>query len=507
MRFLLLHIILFISGLCLRAQDQTHTFTIRDTSGQIIVSGLLSSFLPKKKDSHSTYHYFYKGQLFQVSGSYAGYVLHGPYQRFDTLNNLIEEGTFKYGRKEGTWKTWYQNGQLAASSSYKKGKKNGESNNFNRQGELIRITHYKNGLLNGRFEEYKNGQLVEKKVYKKGQVKTDHRKKKTIKKRVVKERAEEQSKKEKKENIPKDKSLTQPVNHPQLTTAKLQDIQVFVKSEKGKFLNDVSIKINKFQSGKEQYRQFGTTDANGRYQLSRDSTEYVLYFSKSGYDQQVFRVYPYEKRTSLNITLKKEVKCTKWRAKILQASFDYVIRNATIQIQDKNGRLIQQISSNQSGYFEYCFECGKNYELFVFKDKFLSVKEPITFNQDCIPSLNQGFRFYLSPEPQISPPIAQQEENINISPKEKSSQRLQVAKKSQSIPFYVVVGTFSKKKNAEKRLNEVKALGYQEAEIIQYIDSGLYAVSIGQFSNETKANKLRSNILKKDQIKSFVKKL
>jgi hypothetical protein len=550
MRFLLLYIILFVSGFSLKAQEQTHTFTIRDTSGQIVAVGLLSEFQQKKKENQ-TYHYFYKGQIHQVTGSYAGYLLHGPFQRFDTLNKLVEEGNFQYGRKEGTWKSWHSNGKIKTTLSYKKGKKSGTSKSYDAQGVLILVSHFKNDLLHGKYEVYESGELVEEKLFRKGvekvrggegegekvreregerrrlgegesgndkdNLKNNVRGKKGDRKQRLGDeqmgRVGDSGRKGdlealgKRDLVSRERRRKTQKTDVQETSTSIHKIQVFVKDKNGKALNDVSIKINKFRKGKEQYKQFGNTDAQGHYLLTRDSGDYVLYLSKSGFEQEVYRVYEYEKRTALNINLKEEILCTNWKGKVLQSSFDYTIRNATVQIQDKNGRLIKQVYTNHTGLFEFCFECGKQYELFVFKDNFSSVKEPISFNKNCTPSLNQGFRFYLSPEQLEKPPIAQQEEKINVSPKQQNLQTLSVAKKDQSFPFYVVVGSFSKKKNAEKRLKEVKALGYKQAEIIKYLDTGLFGVSIGGFKNETKANELKTDILKKDQIKSFVKKL
>ena len=43
------------------------------------------------------------------------------YQEWHENGKLEEEGNYKYGKKEGIWKTWHNNGQLAGIRKFKSG--------------------------------------------------------------------------------------------------------------------------------------------------------------------------------------------------------------------------------------------------------------------------------------------------------------------------------------------------------------------------------------------------
>lgn len=56
---------------------------------------------------------------------YQGGKLHGSRQMFGRHGELLEQGEFREGKKEGIWRTWHPNGELASEEFYKRGKQDG----------------------------------------------------------------------------------------------------------------------------------------------------------------------------------------------------------------------------------------------------------------------------------------------------------------------------------------------------------------------------------------------
>ena len=72
--------------------------------------------------------------------------------------------------------------------------------------------------------------------------------------------------------------------------------------------------------------------------------------------------------------------------------------------------------------------------------------------------------------------------------------------------FYVVAGTFSSTTNAQKRLEELRNLGY-EAQIMTFDASPYQAVCAGRFEDDASAKSFVKSLKEKHQIKSYVKRL
>ena len=81
------------------------------------------------------------------------------------------QGKISKGLKNGTWKIYYQNGQLSYKVIYKYGKKEGKYLRFWRNGKAMAKGNYKNDKQEGEYlSYYKNGQLWAKDIYKNGQL-------------------------------------------------------------------------------------------------------------------------------------------------------------------------------------------------------------------------------------------------------------------------------------------------------------------------------------------------
>ncbi len=70
-------------------------------------------------------------------------------------------------KREGEYKRWYDNGQLAEHCFYKDDKREGELKEWHRNGLLYRCFFYKNGKREGEYREWRNnGQLQDHCFYK-----------------------------------------------------------------------------------------------------------------------------------------------------------------------------------------------------------------------------------------------------------------------------------------------------------------------------------------------------
>ena len=78
-----------------------------------------------------------------------------------------EKILFKEGKTNGTFESYYENGQLDLKSTFKEGVLNGPYESYYENGQLNVKTNYKEGVLNGPYEiYYENGQLNVKTNYK-----------------------------------------------------------------------------------------------------------------------------------------------------------------------------------------------------------------------------------------------------------------------------------------------------------------------------------------------------
>jgi antitoxin component YwqK of YwqJK toxin-antitoxin module len=118
-------------------------------------------------------YFWFKGGLVHNSEyGAAGELLHNDYVKFYHSNQLAEAGRYKFGLKEGYWKTWFADGTLQSKTYWNKGQKDGSFYAYGPTGELVEQGSYKNNLKHGRWInytlkdtlKYRNGEIVIKKV-------------------------------------------------------------------------------------------------------------------------------------------------------------------------------------------------------------------------------------------------------------------------------------------------------------------------------------------------------
>lgn len=71
--------------------------------------------------------------------------------------------------------------------------------------------------------------------------------------------------------------------------------------------------------------------------------------------------------------------------------------------------------------------------------------------------------------------------------------------------YYVVAGSFSSEANANKRLAELKRLGYNDAQVVQFPGSPYFSVSVRKCATQREALGLKKQLESKDKIDAFVR--
>ena len=74
--------------------------------------------------------------------------------RVDANGVVLEKGSLKNGIKQGTWTTFYPNGEPQLVMSYVDGKKQGMAIGFDKNGRVNRISHFANDKFHGRHREF-----------------------------------------------------------------------------------------------------------------------------------------------------------------------------------------------------------------------------------------------------------------------------------------------------------------------------------------------------------------
>ena len=94
------------------------------------------------------------------------------YDNYNDTNNYTQTKLLYYeyfvfnGKKNGTYKAYYENGQLREICNYKDGKKEGGNIKYYNDGCIRIICNYKNDKLEGEYNKYYDGKLFQKSFYK-----------------------------------------------------------------------------------------------------------------------------------------------------------------------------------------------------------------------------------------------------------------------------------------------------------------------------------------------------
>jgi len=75
---------------------------------------------PKAK-ANLFYYWYGANEIHVTQGGFSGKLLNGSYTEFYLNKNLEEQGSFKKGLKNGTWKRWNEDGTLNQVTQWKNG--------------------------------------------------------------------------------------------------------------------------------------------------------------------------------------------------------------------------------------------------------------------------------------------------------------------------------------------------------------------------------------------------
>jgi hypothetical protein len=123
-----------------------------------------------KFDQNKNYSWFVKDTILITQSGYDGKLLHGEFKVFHPNKNIIEEGVYKNGLKEGLWRLWYANGTLKQTVHWSKGIVDGKFEEFDQGGKKIRSGFYRNNLFTGHIYVYLQNGSSQKIYYQNGKL-------------------------------------------------------------------------------------------------------------------------------------------------------------------------------------------------------------------------------------------------------------------------------------------------------------------------------------------------
>ena len=104
--------------------------------------------------------------LFEIKGIYYNKLTEVP---FTGKIDGKKKGSFKNGKRDGSWIGYWANGKLQSKTNHKNGKLEGSWVSYHLNGQLRDKGQYKNGLKDGSwFSYFGNGQLSSRRNYKDG---------------------------------------------------------------------------------------------------------------------------------------------------------------------------------------------------------------------------------------------------------------------------------------------------------------------------------------------------
>lgn len=94
---------------------------ITDTAVTTVIEIKPVNSSPRAK-ADRTYYWYEAGIIHATQGGFSGKLLNGSYDQYYRDKSLKEQGTFRKGLKDGTWKNWNRDGSLAAIMKWDNGK-------------------------------------------------------------------------------------------------------------------------------------------------------------------------------------------------------------------------------------------------------------------------------------------------------------------------------------------------------------------------------------------------
>lgn len=177
--FVVLFLGVQLSNIQAQLTIEKHLITSNTAGGYIKAYIYPYKSLRVKPEKDVIYYYYQGSKISYNQGGYTGHLLHGKSETISSDKTLLEQGHFLKGVRQGTWKRWYANGNLANVSQWRKGRKHGLCWTYDKAGILTEKARYKKGLLHGKVSIIERGTIIQKKKYKKGE---EHIKEEKVKK-------------------------------------------------------------------------------------------------------------------------------------------------------------------------------------------------------------------------------------------------------------------------------------------------------------------------------------
>jgi len=170
---IILLVIIFFSVEILHPQEvlniaalHRYSFSRNDTVYQFYASKPTRKFNINDKKIY----YWYSGDTIVMTQSgYNGKLLNGIYSVTYPNKNLKEQGMFKYGLRNGVWKSWTPDGQLQSVITYDNGVMKGRNEEYE-NGKIKKSGSYRNSLFTGYSIERDNTGKEHKMLYRHGEL-------------------------------------------------------------------------------------------------------------------------------------------------------------------------------------------------------------------------------------------------------------------------------------------------------------------------------------------------
>lgn len=125
----------------------------------------ISSEKIKRPKVGKTYFWYRAGEIHRSTADIGGSVLVNDYVKYYKSKQLAEKGVFDNGLKDGLWKSWHENGNLAKIEKWKNGSRHGNFITYTENGEKKVEGTYRNHKKHGTWIDYVSQDTL---VYEKG---------------------------------------------------------------------------------------------------------------------------------------------------------------------------------------------------------------------------------------------------------------------------------------------------------------------------------------------------
>jgi antitoxin component YwqK of YwqJK toxin-antitoxin module len=173
MKYLITLIILFsctfTNAKRIKIIPETRTVLLREKDSYVEASIFLDKNKRVKTEREKFYYWYGFNAIHVNEGNYSGQLIHGDYSVYDNEHNLLENGRFDFGLKDGVWLSWAADGTVESEIEWNIGEKEGIAKYY-KGGVLQREEIYKNNLLHGKTIEYIDGGKPTTVRYKRGEL-------------------------------------------------------------------------------------------------------------------------------------------------------------------------------------------------------------------------------------------------------------------------------------------------------------------------------------------------